>query len=543
MFQLAFLTVLYSYFIFALGLLHFLRKDIILVTTIIFLLILIKIFLKQFINFLLSLKTYLMNIKVLPILLFSLISVQALINLVGALGPELAFDALWYHLTIPKIYLQQTSILYIGGHLYYSAMPKFTEMLYLAALALGNEITAKIIHFLFGIATLVALYKMSHSFLSSKDSLLVSLIFYSNLVVGWMSTTAYIDLARTFFEILALWCFIIFVRSNFFKWLALSGAMLGFAASCKLLSLWSVVIYLCLLLYLGFQKKIKLISIFKQLLLFCIIVFVIVSPWLIFSYLNTGNPIYPLFSPAHQNLGEATPFKPTDIISAAWFVFLLSPDPISPVYFISLPLIIFYFGNILFKAINKQTRLLINLLLIYLSLAFIILYFTPLASSGRFIMPYLPAFSLLFVLLVNLLKSKLLYKFLLAVALIVSLSSIVYRGAANKRFVPVILGKEKLDTFMLNNLEYNVGNFYDVDNFFEKTIKPNNKVLIYGISNLYYVNFPYIHESWVKKGDKFDFILIKGTPLPERFRDWELVYKNDKTRVKLYSLNGKKVEY
>jgi len=422
-------------------------------------------------------------------------------------------------------------------------MPKFTEMLYLATLALGNEILPKIIHLLFGVATLIALYKMSLNFLTSKDSLLVSLIFYSNLVVGWMSTTAYIDLTRTFFETLALWSFLIFVRSSSFKWLALSAVMLGFASSCKLLSLWSIAIYLCLLFYLGFLKKIKLISIIKQALLFCTIVFVIVSPWLLFSYLNTGNLFYPLFSQVHQNLGKPISFNLKDIISTTWSIFLLSPDPISPIYFISLPLIIFYFSNILFKSIDKQTRLLINLLMIYLFLGFIILYFTPLASSGRFIMPYLPAFSLFFVLLINFLKSKLLYRFLLIVVLIVSLTSILYRGIANKRFVPVILGKENQNTFMLNNLEYNVGNFYDVDGFFARTIKSDNKVLIYGISNLYYIDFPYIHESWVKKGDKFDYILIKDINLPKRFETWKLVYKNDKLRIKLYSLNGKKMEY
>lgn len=543
MFKLAFLVAIYSYFIFALGLSHLLRKDILIVTTIIFVLILINTFLKQFINFLPLLKRYALNIKPFSIILFSLITIQVLINLVGALGSELAFDALWYHLTIPKIYLQQNSIFYIGGHLYYSAMPKFTEMIYLVALALGNEITAKIIHLSFGIAALVALYKMSRNYLSSKDSLLVSLIFYSNLVVGWMSITAYIDLARTFFETLALWSFLIFVRSNIFRWLALSGVMLGFAASCKLLSLWSIVIYLTLLLYISFLKRVKLVSIIKQSLFFCAVVFIIVSPWLIFSYLNTGNPIYPLFSPVHQNLGEAELFNPTDIIITTWSIFLLSPDPISPIYFISLPLIVFYFGNTCFKTINKQTRLLINLLLIYLALAFIILYFTPLASSGRFIMPYLPAFSLLFILLINLLKSKLLYRFLLTVVLIISLSSIVYRGSANKRFVPVILGKENMETFMFNNLEYNVGNFYDVDNFFAINLKPDNKVLIYGISNLYYVNFPYIHESWVKKGDQFNYILTKDVALPERFKNWSLIYKNERTRIKLYSLKGKKVEY
>lgn len=584
MFKLAFLIGIYSYFIFLLGLLHLLKKDVIFISTLSFFAILVVTFWKKLVSLLrlardlfslrskrvclslrlarklltlqfvsqigrvvseysLHFKIYIGKNNKLSFLLIFLIAIQILINLIGALGPELAFDALWYHLTIPKIYLEHYSIFYIGGHLYYSAMPKLTEMFYLVSLSLGNEITAKIIHLLFGVGTLITLYKISRSFLSPKDSLLVCLIFYSNLVVGWMSITAYIDLARTFFETLALWSFLIFVRSNFLRWLALSAVMLGFAVSCKLLSLWSIIIYLCLLFYLGFSKKVGLVTVIRQSLLFCMIVFLIVSPWLIFSYLNTNFPFYPFFSPLHQNLTESTTFSLFSILNSTWSIFLRSADPISPIYFICLPLIIFYLSNTLFKVRDSESRLLINILLIYLFLGFIILYFTPLASSGRFITPYLPAFSLLVVLLINFIRSNLLYKFLLIVILIISISSILYRGIANKRFIPVILGKEDISTFMLNNLEFHVGNFYDVDNFFAKNIKPDNRVLIYGISNLYYVNFPYIHNSWIKKGDKFDYILIKDIPLPERFKDWNLVYKNEKTKVKLYSLNGKKVEY
>ena len=133
----------------------------------------------------------------------------------GALGPEIGFDALWYHLTIPKLYLENNSIFYIpGGLLYYSTIPKLTEMLYTAAIALNGEILAKLIHFCFGILTCVALFKLSRLFFSLKISLIAVVIFYSNLVVGWQSITAYVDLARTFFEIMALWAFAKFVKSK-----------------------------------------------------------------------------------------------------------------------------------------------------------------------------------------------------------------------------------------------------------------------------------------------------------------------------------------
>ena len=111
---------------------------------------------------------------------------------------------------LPKIFLINHSIFHIsGGLLSYSDMPKLTEMLYLAGLAFGDETIAKLIHFsIFKILVLLIIYKISRKFLSRNFSLIATIIFYSNLVVGWESITAYIDLARTFFELMALWGFL-----------------------------------------------------------------------------------------------------------------------------------------------------------------------------------------------------------------------------------------------------------------------------------------------------------------------------------------------
>src|SRR6185437_14950424 len=118
-------------------------------------------------------------------------------------GPEIGFDALWYHLTLPKLYLGWHQVRHIpGGLLYYSDMPKLTEMLYISGLAILGETGAKLIHFSFGILCCIALYKVGRKFFSPLLSLIAVAIFYSNLVVGWESISAYIDLARTFFNIM-----------------------------------------------------------------------------------------------------------------------------------------------------------------------------------------------------------------------------------------------------------------------------------------------------------------------------------------------------
>src|SRR5258708_2606943 len=129
MFVLAFFIGIYSYVIFVLGMFDLLTKlNIISVTVIWFILLLF--FEREFIVFLFKkISKRNLNVKKIYktttfpfILLFILL---ALVNLIGVLGPDLAFDALWYHLTLPKLYLLHHSIYHIpGGLLSYSDMPK-----------------------------------------------------------------------------------------------------------------------------------------------------------------------------------------------------------------------------------------------------------------------------------------------------------------------------------------------------------------------------------------------------------------------------------
>src|SRR3989344_8285715 len=181
---------------------------------------------------------------------------MALINLIGALGPEFSFDALWYHLTIPKIFINEHKIFFIpGGLFYYSIMPKLGEMLFIPALMFGNEIISKLIQWTFGMLSAFVVYKISRNFFDQKLSIIASLIFYSSLVVAWQSTIAYIDLIRSFFEIMALWGFLEFYKSKNNKWLIGSALMIGFAISTKLLAVGSLLIFSALTIYVTGLKK------------------------------------------------------------------------------------------------------------------------------------------------------------------------------------------------------------------------------------------------------------------------------------------------
>ncbi|HSX09751.1 MAG TPA: hypothetical protein VLF93_06365 [Candidatus Saccharimonadales bacterium] len=538
-------VLIYSYCIFTLGIFSLLYKPYVISLTILFIVLLIFFFRNSLIQSFTKIK----EIKIvgyrnkLDSLLVILFVILAAVNLIGALGPELAFDALWYHLTLPKLYLLHHSIFHIpGGLLYYSDMPKLGETLYIGALSIGNEIAAKVIHYFFGVISAVALYKVSRKFFSIFVSLVVILIFYSNLVVDSESISAYIDLIRTFFEITALWSLLNWVENKKISSFILSALFLGGAITTKVLAIGDLFVYLPLITVIflsssfkmslklfSYTFKNKLISLLISLALFSFIAFLIPSPWLVTSFIHTGNPFYPFFTsiyPIHP-----TQFGIIQFFVGLWNIFMYSSDPISPLYLIFFPLLV-----ITFIKLQKE----IKLIVLYCVLSLILWYFTPQTGGGRFLLPYLPAFSMVCGAMYAYFdkkttkNAKFLSKMLFFTIIFVILISIGYRFLANYKYMPVLLHRQTTSQFLIQHLNFSFGDFYDTDNYFKKTIKPTDRVLLYGFHNLYYVDFPFVDSSWIKKGYKFNYIATQKTKLPSKYANWHLIYNNDKTMVQLY---------
>lgn len=530
MFGIALLTGIFGYTIFVLGLLGWLYREILLFIFILFFTLIINSNWKVVSQ---NIRSVLFRVrhgdKAVIVVLVPLFFVQVCINTIGALGPELAFDALWYHLTFPKLYLLHHSIMYIpGGLLYYSTMPKLGELLYTTALAIGPDISPKLVHFAFGLLTTCALFLFAHTFYSRAISLAVIVIFYANLVVAWESTTAYIDLIRAFYEIMALWGFVFWWCKDEIKWLIISAVMVGLAIAVKLLALGSLFIFALLILY-KYGTDVKQ-SFLRILVYVCLSLFVVL-PWFVYSYIHTGNPLYPFFSTIYEVGVQANLLHPLFFFSEVFTLFTKAADPLSPIYIIVFPLIIIFFS---------QFRPEIKLVTIYSLLAIIVWYITPRTGGGRFILPYLPAFTLI----VGELLSKIWHMryarySAFGILCCVSLLTIGFRGIANARYIPVILGRETKAEFLEKNLNFSFGDFYDVDGWFEKTIKPTDTVLLYGFHNLFYVYFPFVHESWVQKGDVFTHVAVQNGELPERYQNMKLVYENKKTYVKVYTSGTK----
>lgn len=526
----AYIVGIYAYSLFLLGIAGFLYRPVVIFMTLCVLGVGIwyayKYFMRHYKNIFRP-----RRLSGLAILLLSFLILQVLINGIGVLGPELGFDALWYHLTFPKLYLSTHTIAHMqGGVFYYSDLPKFLELLYTGALALLGTTGPKLLHFSLGLASLYIIYKIAREFLPQEYALLASAIFYTNLVVGWESISAYVDLGRAFFELLSAFTLLRWVKEANKRLFILSALFMGFAVSVKLIAVGSLFLFALFIFLFLYQKNRQRGGALKRSISFVVIALLVPFPWFIFSVLNTGNPVYPLFTHAYPINNYLQVFNPLFAVWSLWTLFTSSPDPISPVYIAFLPLLI-----LCWKVLREKMPY-----VLYLGIGGVFVwYFTPQTGGGRFIIPYLPYLSILCAGIVYIFHGQKQWKqILLLFILITAFISIGYRGFANAKFIPYILGQETQAQFLQKHLNFSFGDFYDIDGYFAKHIKPTDRVLLYGFHNLYYVDFPFIEASSAQKGERFTYVAVQGNGVPERFRYWNLIYFNSITNVRVYSLSN-----
>lgn len=497
-------------------------------------------------------------------------------NLIGALSPEIEFDALWYHLTLPKIYIEDARIAYIPGDLlYYSVFPRLTEMIFTLGLILGNGILAKLFTFAFGVLWTLVIYVTGKRFFGTRVGIIAALITYTTYEVGWLSRTAYVDLAAAFFGAIATFVFakwLLSKESSKYE-LLLAGVLTGLFLATKHWSLGilpavGILILLKPIVVGSKEKLVKQITV--SLIWFFVPIVLLMVPWYLDAYINTGNPVYPIgaihdpehWIRAYEPLVKAEGARdwilrvwPLDIIPYTW-QYLISA--ISPLLVLLLAFIPFW------KKVSKEARWL--------------LLFGSLFYLGHTLVPTgyyrysLPNVSMLIVLSGFIISSffwkKAYTKWLIICVFSVSvLFNFYLLSKQNKVFLPVFTGTQTQEAFVQDKLATNAFTFTDRDGYFKEKFsdQDNGTVLTYGIHNLFYVNFPFIAAENERidlagvssksemldllKENNIEYVLFKrfdvpvlweglGMPIPfEEFDSvFELEYTQEQDKVLLYKI-------
>jgi hypothetical protein len=97
-------------------------------------------------------------------LCLGIISIMALVNLIAVFAPEMGFDALWYHLTLTKLFISQHRWYFPGSLMYYSAMPRLAETLFVPLLQWLGTAGPKLLQYSSGLITTYFVYQISRVF-------------------------------------------------------------------------------------------------------------------------------------------------------------------------------------------------------------------------------------------------------------------------------------------------------------------------------------------------------------------------------------------
>jgi len=215
-----------------------------------------------------------------------------LIALVGALAPEKEYDALWYHLGFPKLWLGQGRLADLPAE-YISLYPMTWEMIFGLGLASGGTIAAKLLHFACLPLTGLLTYQLTLRFFPRASPWLAVAFFVTIPTVLWEATTAYNDLALTLHVGLTVYALLRYVEDRRWQWLLLAALNLGLALATKHLA------FLVLVLATG-GLALRLWLVERHLwravlpaLLLGLLALVLALPWYIRSWMATGNPVFP----------------------------------------------------------------------------------------------------------------------------------------------------------------------------------------------------------------------------------------------------------
>jgi 4-amino-4-deoxy-L-arabinose transferase-like glycosyltransferase len=155
-----------------------------------------------------------------------------LLLLISALGPELEWDALVVHLFAAKTYVQGHGIRPIPD-IPQTFFPKHVTMLFTFGMLLHNETTARLIHYLLGVLTLIAAYSFGCRLFSRDVALISVAILISSPLFIWEMRTAHTELGLTLYVFVSLMAALIWLRQRERSWLIAAIYFLAFAQGTK----------------------------------------------------------------------------------------------------------------------------------------------------------------------------------------------------------------------------------------------------------------------------------------------------------------------
>lgn len=222
--------------------------------------------------------------------------------------PPVDFDATLYHLQLAKTYGELHRVQPLPT-VRFSVFPQLNEMLFTAAMLLGDEISAQLMQFLMLLVMALALTAWGARHFTRRAGRWAALLWLGSPLAYWLGVCAYIDMGLSLYCALTTYAFLTWRSTGERGWLGLAGALAGFAASSK---------YLGLVFVAGFGLWTIACALRERRLgpvwWYTLPGFVTAVPWYLYNIVHTGNPVFPFLG----QLFGYTYWSPEDLKYQLW---------------------------------------------------------------------------------------------------------------------------------------------------------------------------------------------------------------------------------
>ena len=326
----------------------------------------------------------------------ALFAFHFVVNLISCFNPPIDLDVLGYHLTVSQLNILHNEFV-LRPDIVYANWPMHQELLFQLALLLRGDALAQLISSFVAALAAGAVWACVRPRFSPVVAALAAFIFYTIPVIGYEASIAYVDVGVALYAALAWFALTEWRTTREDRWLALSALMAGFVPATKLSG--AFIPALSCIGVLVFAPKEK--NRWKYSISYGLIAGAIVAPWLIKTFLQTGNPVTPyLFdligargwthSAASQSTAMFAPFgMGRDLISVLmlpWNVTMFSTafggGNIGPIFLACFPLLL------IARPLPLFIKSALGLTLAYLAIWYWVV------QEIRFLIPILPILSL-----------------------------------------------------------------------------------------------------------------------------------------------------
>lgn len=211
-------------------------------------------------------------------------------------------DSLVYHLMLPASWLQQGGFVRMDW-LPHANWPTAFEAVYALAMPLGSEVAARCLSLFTSLVFVLFIYALSKRFMARDAALAAAAVFLSIPVVNFSFGSGYVDLHVAFFTVAFAAVALDWLERPSAGIAVLAGLLAGAAAATKLLGgVWVVALLLPVVLMALREGKARGV-LAKHAVFFVLAAFIVIAPWLAKTFLWFGNPVWPLCHPAFEAVG------------------------------------------------------------------------------------------------------------------------------------------------------------------------------------------------------------------------------------------------